>query len=273
MTQGTGAGRATGRSRPAAGDPRPPSRTHHRGPPGLLGCPSCDRSGRGCSLRRSRARAHRLDGHRLGARRVRSRLDGAHHVRSRADHAEHVGACPGVAGAARGRPPAGPSGPRDPRAGRPERRQRWLIVVAGVITAVFIAQLVNVQVLRGPALAAEAQNDRTRSSTTIAHRGDITDADGVVLATSVDRYTVAADLQAIARFEPRAGDLVNGEPLEEGGAVGVAKLLARSSTGPRSSSRPTSSARRGTSSSKRTSRPRCSARSPTCGCPRSSARR
>ena len=124
-----------------------------------------------------------------------------------------------------GRPPARPTrGTREP--GRPERRQRWLIVVAGVITAVFIAQLVNVQVLRGPALAAEAQNDRTRSSTTIAHRGDITDADGVVLATSVDRYTVAADLQAIARFEPRTGDLVNGEPLEEGGAVGVAKLLA-----------------------------------------------
>ncbi len=98
--------------------------------------------------------------------------------------------------------------------------------MAGVITAVFVAQLVNVQVLRGPALAAEAQNDRTRSSTTLAHRGDITDADGVVLATSVDRYTVAADLQAIARFEPRSGDLVSGEPLEEGGAVGVAKLLA-----------------------------------------------
>ncbi|WP_307868780.1 peptidoglycan D,D-transpeptidase FtsI family protein [Cellulosimicrobium cellulans] len=114
--------------------------------------------------------------------------------------------------------------PREP--GRPERRQRWLIVVAGVITAVFVGQLVNVQVLRGPALAADARADRTRSSTLLAHRGDITDADGVVLATSVDRYTVAADPKAIAEFEPRAADLVDGEPLEEGGAVGVAKLLA-----------------------------------------------
>jgi cell division protein FtsI (penicillin-binding protein 3) len=110
--------------------------------------------------------------------------------------------------------------------GRPERRQRWLIVVAGVVTAVFVGQLVNVQVLRGPALAADARDDRTRSSTLLAHRGDITDADGVVLATSVDRYTVAADPKTIAEFEPRSADLVDGEPLEEGGAVGVAKLLA-----------------------------------------------
>ncbi len=124
-----------------------------------------------------------------------------------------------------GRPPARPArGSREP--GRPERRQRWLIVVAGVITAVFVGQLVNVQVLRGPALAADARADRTRSSTLLAHRGDITDADGVVLATSVDRYTVAADPKTIADFTPRTADLVDGEPLEEGGAVGVAKLLA-----------------------------------------------
>ena len=123
------------------------------------------------------------------------------------------------------RPPARPArGSREP--GRPERRQRWLIVVAGVITAVFVGQLVNVQVLRGPALAADARADRTRSSTLLAHRGDITDADGVVLATSVDRYTVAADPKTIADFTPRTADLVDGEPLEEGGAVGVAKLLA-----------------------------------------------
>jgi len=89
-----------------------------------------------------------------------------------------------------------------------------------------VGQLVNVQVLRGPALAADARADRTRSSTLLAHRGDITDADGVVLATSVDRYTVAADPKTIADFTPRTADLVDGEPLEEGGAVGVAKLLA-----------------------------------------------
>ncbi|NDO91247.1 peptidoglycan D,D-transpeptidase FtsI family protein, partial [Cellulosimicrobium composti] len=124
-----------------------------------------------------------------------------------------------------GRPPARPArAAREP--GRPERRQRWLIVVAGLVTTLFVAQLVNVQVLRGPALAAEARADRTRSSTLLAHRGDITDADGVVLATSVDRYTVAADPLRIADFEPRPGDLVDGEPLQEGGAVGIAKLLA-----------------------------------------------
>jgi cell division protein FtsI (penicillin-binding protein 3) len=98
--------------------------------------------------------------------------------------------------------------------------------LAGLVVALFVAQLVNVQVLQGPALAADARDGRLRSSTTVAHRGDITDADGVVLARSVDRYTVAADPLRIADFEPRPGDTVDGAPLEDGGAVGVAKLLA-----------------------------------------------
>ncbi|MBD8079199.1 peptidoglycan D,D-transpeptidase FtsI family protein [Cellulosimicrobium arenosum] len=114
--------------------------------------------------------------------------------------------------------------PREP--GRPERRQRWLMAITTLIVVLFVGRLVQVQVFEGPALAQAARDERMRSTTVLAHRGDITDADGVVLATSVDRYTIVADQQAIADFTPRDGDVVDGEPLTEGGAVGVAKLLA-----------------------------------------------
>ncbi|WP_139123182.1 peptidoglycan D,D-transpeptidase FtsI family protein, partial [Cellulosimicrobium cellulans] len=120
------------------------------------------------------------------------------------------------------RPPARPV----PEPGRPEQRQRWLMGVGTLVVLLFVAQLVNVQVIKGPELAEEARDVRLRSSTTLAHRGDITDADGVVLATSVDRYTIGADRTAIQSFTPGNRELADGTPLEEGGAVGVAKLLA-----------------------------------------------
>lgn len=100
------------------------------------------------------------------------------------------------------------------------------MAITTLIVVLFVGRLVQVQVFEGPALAQAARDERMRSTTVLAHRGDITDADGVVLATSVDRYTIVADQQAIADFTPRDGDVVDGEPLTEGGAVGVAKLLA-----------------------------------------------
>ena len=106
------------------------------------------------------------------------------------------------------------------------RRHRWVITLAAVVVVAFVVRLAYVQVYKGPALAAEAQAERMASSTTPAHRGDITDSNGVVLATSVDRYTVAADQQQVATFKPRANDVVDGVKLTEAGPVGVAKLLA-----------------------------------------------
>jgi cell division protein FtsI (penicillin-binding protein 3) len=60
---------------------------------------------------------------------------------------------------------------------------------------------------------------------TLAHRGDIVDADGTVLATSVDRYTVIADQLVIQDF--RANSRVDAEGAEvQDGALGIAQLLA-----------------------------------------------
>jgi cell division protein FtsI (penicillin-binding protein 3) len=107
----------------------------------------------------------------------------------------------------------------------PERRQRWVLAVAGIIVVVFVARLVQVQVLQAPALAAAASAGRMVTIDVAAHRGDITDRNGSVLATSVERYDVGADPRAITKF--RGGNRIDaaGSPIADG-ALGVAQLLA-----------------------------------------------
>ncbi|WP_129783295.1 peptidoglycan D,D-transpeptidase FtsI family protein [Promicromonospora panici] len=109
--------------------------------------------------------------------------------------------------------------PLPPRPGRPEVRQRWLVGIAAVVVLVFLVRLVHVQLIEGPDLAATAEARRTATAVTPAHRGDITDANGVVLATSVDRYTVIGDPVAIKDFRGTSRGL-------EDGALGIAQLLA-----------------------------------------------
>lgn len=109
--------------------------------------------------------------------------------------------------------------PLPPRPGRPEIRQRWLVGIAAVVVLIFLVRLVHVQLIEGPSLAATAEQARTATAVTPAHRGDITDANGVVLATSVDRYTVIGDPVAIKDFRGTSRGL-------EDGALGIAQLLA-----------------------------------------------
>jgi cell division protein FtsI (penicillin-binding protein 3) len=115
--------------------------------------------------------------------------------------------------------------PLPARPGRPEVRQRWLVGLAVVVVLVFLVRLVHVQLIEGPSLAAKAEAARTATAVTPAHRGDITDANGVTLATSVDRYTVVADPKAIKDFRGTGRPHVDGRKVEDG-ALGVAQLLA-----------------------------------------------
>ncbi|MFE7508805.1 penicillin-binding transpeptidase domain-containing protein, partial [Promicromonospora sp. NPDC057488] len=115
--------------------------------------------------------------------------------------------------------------PLPPRPGRPEKRQRWLIGIAAVVVLVFLVRLVHVQLIEGPTLAAKAEAQRTATAITPAHRGDITDANGVVLATSVDRYKVVGDPVAIEDFRGAGRVDADGHKVENG-ALGIAQLLA-----------------------------------------------
>lgn len=115
--------------------------------------------------------------------------------------------------------------PLPPRPGRPEIRQRWLVGLAAMVVLIFLVRLVHVQLIEGPSLAAEAQARRTATAVTPAHRGDITDANGVVLATSVDRYTVVGDPVAIKEFRGSGRPAVDGKQVEDG-ALGIAQLLS-----------------------------------------------
>jgi cell division protein FtsI (penicillin-binding protein 3) len=109
--------------------------------------------------------------------------------------------------------------PLPPRPGRPEARQRWLVGIGALVVLIFLVRLVHVQLIEGPSLAEEAQAARTATAVTPAHRGDITDANGKLLATSVDRYKVVGDPVAIKDFRGAARGV-------EDGALGIAHLLS-----------------------------------------------
>lgn len=89
-----------------------------------------------------------------------------------------------------------------------------------LVLILFTGRLVYVQVYQGPALAADAQSLRTRTIVTPAVRGQITDRDGNILATSVDRYNIYADQPLIAGWKHSVDGVVTG------GATEAARLLA-----------------------------------------------
>ncbi len=83
--------------------------------------------------------------------------------------------------------------PRTFRPGDPVRRLRaWQLILLIVLTIV-AGRVIDVQAIQGPALAAAATKDRLRTVTTPAVRGDITDIQGVPLATTVQARNVTAD--------------------------------------------------------------------------------
>ncbi len=79
------------------------------------------------------------------------------------------------------------------------------------------------QAVQGPELADAARDDRTRTSIIRAPRGDILDADGEILATSVERYNVGVNQRLVPNYVRKDPD--TGEVLGTG-AVAAAEVLA-----------------------------------------------
>jgi len=94
----------------------------------------------------------------------------------------------------------------------------FVTVLVLLAMVVFAGRLVYVQGLHGASVAEEARSSRLTTVPILGMRGQITDADGIALATSVERYDVSVNQKRIPLF--RGSD---GVP---DGAVGVARLLA-----------------------------------------------
>lgn len=107
------------------------------------------------------------------------------------------------------------------RPGTPERRQRILMGIVLAVLCVFAARLVHIQLVQGPSLAQAALQGRVLTGEIPAVRGDIVDAEGEVLATSVERYDIIVDLTLVATWKR----IENGEIVGTG-PTAAAEVLA-----------------------------------------------
>jgi cell division protein FtsI (penicillin-binding protein 3) len=90
---------------------------------------------------------------------------------------------------------------RGPRAASPERRLRFALVAALFLLSLLGGRLVQLQGLDASALAAQALDQRTMEKTLPAHRGNITDASGIVLATTLERRDLIVDQTMVGLYK------------------------------------------------------------------------
>lgn len=97
--------------------------------------------------------------------------------------------------------PAGPVLPRlpAPRPGEPRRRHRVVLGATLVLLLVVAGRLVHVQALQGPELAERAFDGRIWTVEVPGDRGDVVDADGEILAYSVERWNVVVNQQHVVQ--------------------------------------------------------------------------
>lgn len=114
----------------------------------------------------------------------------------------------------------GPRRPAGPSVAMLDRRRTVLVVVVALLLTVFSGRLLWLQGIDNRAIAAEALDDRLTRAQLVAARGQITDSEGEVLATSVDRYDIEANPRLIRTWSAK----VDGETYT--GAAGAAQLLA-----------------------------------------------
>ncbi|CAB4916877.1 MAG: penicillin-binding protein 2 [Actinobacteria bacterium] len=86
--------------------------------------------------------------------------------------------------------------------GDPRKRGIALIVITCLVLGAFAARLIELQAVKGQALAGQALDQRLRTVTLPALRGSIVDAKGAILAATVESRDVTADQTMIV--DPRA---------------------------------------------------------------------
>jgi cell division protein FtsI (penicillin-binding protein 3) len=81
------------------------------------------------------------------------------------------------------------------------RRLAAMILAVVVVTGVFLVKLVDIQIVNASELNEQSLNKRALSVTTYGIRGSILDSNGVVLASSVERYNITASPRLVAPFK------------------------------------------------------------------------
>ncbi|MEE8725034.1 MAG: penicillin-binding protein 2 [Bifidobacterium crudilactis] len=97
-----------------------------------------------------------------------------------------------------------------------------------------MAKLAYIQLLDGKGTAEAATASRTTTKVLQASRGKVTDTNGIVLAQSVERYTIIGNPKFAAAFEPTTCTAkttsnchsIDGKPVGATGPAAVARLLA-----------------------------------------------
>jgi len=102
------------------------------------------------------------------------------------------------------------------------RRVGLILGIAFALAAIFVGRLVFIQVIDAGKLNSEAESRRSVTRTLYGIRGSIVDANGTVLAESVERYDITASPRYFADFT-RDGTLISTEQAlsEISGATGT----------------------------------------------------
>lgn len=80
------------------------------------------------------------------------------------------------------------------------RRVGLLLGTVFVVAALFVGRLIFIQVVDAEKLNSEAETHRTVSRVLYGVRGDVVDANGIVLASTVDRYDITASPRYVVDF-------------------------------------------------------------------------
>ncbi|QOR48432.1 penicillin-binding protein 2 [Trueperella pecoris] len=102
------------------------------------------------------------------------------------------------------------------------RRLRAIVGIVIVLALVLGMRLFYLQVVQADTLSETARQFRSRTYPLEAKRGNILDAKGAVLATSLERYNVRADQTEIAEFVARDENRI----ITGAGAAAAARVLA-----------------------------------------------
>ncbi len=101
--------------------------------------------------------------------------------------------------------PGRPGGPKVIRLGSPRPRLRMVSLALTLVMIAFVVRLLQVQAVDASEYAAKAEQNRYVGRTLAAERGEITDRNGVELATSVDAYDITADPSMFTPKSTKAG--------------------------------------------------------------------